>query len=348
MITKPTVLILGAGASINYGFPSGLQLKAHICNEIRRKSRRTYNDLVSYRYEGHVQEDVPEHVKDFYNNLLLSSEMSIDAFLEHNPEYSEIGRRAIANVLLRRENHVELFDNWIDKWLDPENKDKHWYQLLFSKLNARFEDFKKNKLKIITFNYDRSLEYFLLQSMKAKYSAHDDAEILEKLKSIPILHIYGKLGKLPGYDSEESSVPYGLGQDPGRYREHIDSASEQIITIHQAEEMQKVLKEARAYLRWAKRIYFLGFGYDQTNMELLFDDNGTNLLTASGLTLGDRCFGTAMGVSPHRMEYLRSWGLEGLRYDRGLKNRNETHKPFRFPDCTIYDFLYYNLNGRLD
>jgi len=28
VITKPTVLILGAGASINYGFPSGLQLKA--------------------------------------------------------------------------------------------------------------------------------------------------------------------------------------------------------------------------------------------------------------------------------------------------------------------------------
>ena len=37
MITTPTVLILGAGASINYGFPSGLQLKAEICRDLKGK-----------------------------------------------------------------------------------------------------------------------------------------------------------------------------------------------------------------------------------------------------------------------------------------------------------------------
>ena len=194
MITKPTVLILGAGASINYGFPSGLQLKALICKAIKERAD-IFNDLVQAT-------DDTDHVVDFYNNFLLSSEFSIDAFLQHNTKYFDVGRRAIANVLLRKEKHEELFDTWIDKWLDPENKDKHWYQLLFSKLNAPFEDFDKNDLTIITFNYDRSLEYFLWESMKAKYSDQDEKSTLEKLHKIPVIHVYGKLGSLPTYDAE--------------------------------------------------------------------------------------------------------------------------------------------------
>ena len=122
----------------------------------------------------------------FYNNFLLSSELSIDAFLEHNPKYFETGRRAIANVLTRKEGREELFEGWIDKWLDPENKEQHWYQLLFSKLNAPFKDFDKNDLTIITFNYDRSLEYFLWESMNAKYSEQDEKSALEKLGKISV------------------------------------------------------------------------------------------------------------------------------------------------------------------
>ena len=338
MITIPTVLILGAGASINYGFPSGLVLKAEICKEIKHKYG-SYSDLVKYKDE--------EHVQDFYNNLLLSSEMSIDAFLEHNIKYVEIGKRVIANILIRKEKHDELFDKWIEKWLEPTNEDKHWYQFLFSKLNAPFEEFESNNLKIITFNYDRSLEYFLLESMKAKYSEEDNNAILEKLHKIPILHIYGKLGNLPEYDLEKTCVPYDLlkirENDETWQRKKIYEASKNIITIHQSEEMSDVLTQAHDFLDWAKRIYFLGFGFYQINMERLFLLNGVNLLKE----LGGRCFGTAMNVSPHHKRFLAQFGLSQMQNDL----RNEVSrgiKPVRFPNDTIYNFLYYSHYSNLD
>ena len=67
MITKPTVLILGAGASINYGFPSGLQLKALICKEIKERAD-IFNDLRKVEGDEHSM----NYVDDFYHNLLLS------------------------------------------------------------------------------------------------------------------------------------------------------------------------------------------------------------------------------------------------------------------------------------
>lgn len=344
MIKVPTVLILGAGASIPFGFPSGLQLKAEICKAIREQGEVFVDLKLSTGDENRVQ--------DFYDNLLLSSEMSIDAFLEHNPDYSQIGRRAIANILLRKEKHIELYESWIDKWLDPTNKDKNWYQLFFSKLNASFEDFEKNDLKIITFNYDRSLEYFLWKSMNAKYSKQDKNAILEKLHKIPILHIYGKLGSLPEYDSKGPYVPYDLfGSVRGKEEEHwwrnyIYEASCKIITIHQAKEMEGVIEEAQRFLQSARRIYFLGFGYDKINMERLFLRYGTNLLKEGNL--GDKCFGTALDLSPHHKIFLHAFGLERMRQDFIQESRGDTSKPFHFPNSTIYDFLYYNRFSVLD
>jgi hypothetical protein len=342
MITKPTVLILGAGASINYGFPSGLQLKAEICKEIKLRNE-IFDDLVLSTDE--------DHVEDFYNNVLLSSEFSIDAFLEHNQKYFEIGRRAITNVLIRKEKHVELFEKWIDKWLDPENKDKHWYQLLFSKLNAPFDDFSKNDLKIITFNYDRSLEYFLWESMKAKYSEQDEESILEKLLGIPILHVYGKLGSLPVYDSDSSCVPYDLfrsvqATEERWWRKYIFEASQKIFTVHQAKEMSDVIAKAQTFLKHANRIYFLGFGYDKINMERLFIENDKNLLKEGGLST--KCWGTAMGISPHQKLYLGKFGLTHMMGDYIDEERGNTHRSLSFPDSTIYDFLYYNPFSKLE
>ena len=345
MITKPTVLILGAGASMNYGFPSGLQLKALICKAIKERAD-IFNDLRTVEGDEHSM----NYVDDFYHNLLLSSELSVDAFLEHNPGYFDIGRRAIANVLLRKERHVELFDKWIDKWLDPENQDKHWYQLLFSKLNAPFEDFEKNDLTIITFNYDRSLEYFLWESMKARYSDQDIGSALQKLRSISVIHVYGKLGGLPVYDNDPT-VCYDLFERVRQWPGFVHDASQSIFTVHQAEEMEEVITKAQESLLRAARIYFLGFGYDKINMERLFIRDCPNIERWNLLTqesLGSKCWGTAMGVSPHQKLYLGNFGLPHMKTDYVRESRGETDQPRNFPDSTIYDFLYYNPYSKLD
>ena len=68
MIPEPTVLILGAGASMNYGFPSGLQLKAKICKAIQEQEE-IFEDLAEATNEKHVQ--------DFYDYFPLSSSSPI-------------------------------------------------------------------------------------------------------------------------------------------------------------------------------------------------------------------------------------------------------------------------------
>jgi hypothetical protein len=53
--------------------------------------------------------------------------------------------------------------------------------------------FEDNKLSVITFNNDRSLEAFLFLSLQNLYG-FDVKTALERLDKIPIVHLYGSLG----------------------------------------------------------------------------------------------------------------------------------------------------------
>ena len=56
------------------------------------------------------------------------------------------------------------------------------------------EKFKKNNLRIITFNYDRSLEEFLLRAIQAKFGL-PEWEAFDLFKeAVSIEHVYGDLG----------------------------------------------------------------------------------------------------------------------------------------------------------
>ena len=67
-------------------------------------------------------------------------------------------------------------------------------------------DIKNDNVRFITFNCDRSLEYFLFQAVK--YSdGLDDEEALRVSTTIPILHVYGKLGSF-GFHMTQHSRPY--------------------------------------------------------------------------------------------------------------------------------------------
>ena len=90
MIEDPTVLILGAGASMPFGFPSGVMLKNEIYAILRDKRNMALNQLTN-----------PTVVRNFMERLTYFSE-SIDTFLEHekNKDNIELGKMAIAATLL--------------------------------------------------------------------------------------------------------------------------------------------------------------------------------------------------------------------------------------------------------
>ena len=109
MITKPTVFVLGAGASMPYGFPSGKQLVEHISEATRQKTTSLPPIPDDSRYlisREAIQAILVNNFgklesEKFGNALYLSNQYSIDAFLEHRTEFAEIGKLAISLFILR-------------------------------------------------------------------------------------------------------------------------------------------------------------------------------------------------------------------------------------------------------
>lgn len=93
----------------------------------------------------------------------------------------------------------------VEDGLFPPN-DPGWYRNLFTALaTPNVGDLAKAPLAVITFNYDRSLEVFLYQSIKYRYNLSDQ-DACRAFKSIPIIHPHGILGDYP-------DVPYKTSLD---------------------------------------------------------------------------------------------------------------------------------------
>ncbi len=243
MITTQTVLVLGAGVSIPYGFPSGGELINTVLENL--------DGWRNIFCEHGIQEKL---IGEFYQELRLSQQLSIDAFLENRPEFLSIGKLSIALSLFPCENEKSLFE------LGKQNKG--CYRYLFSKLSIGWEEFGDNKVSIITFNYDRSLEQFLFTAIKHSYGKSDE-QCAEVLGRIPIVHVHGSLGSLPW--QSQNSKPYNSD-----YSEmDLSRAIERIIVISEGHENSPEFQQAKQIMEEAKRRYFLGFGYHPKNIQRL-------------------------------------------------------------------------------
>jgi hypothetical protein len=247
MITKSTVLILGAGASKPFGYPTGKELKKTICDNLGQWEDGFFRSAVNL-----------DAVRDFKEHLTKSPDVSVDAFLEYRPEFLTIGKLAIASALIPLENESALFDDQYDK--------NNWYEYLFNEMSCRFEEFENNKLSIVTFNYDRSLEHYFINGLQAKYGKNIN-ECAIKLKTIPIIHLHGQLGNLPWQpvDVKKKSRAYGIN------RGYFDlfEASQQIKIVSENIGTDPEFIKAQELITKAEVVYFLGFGYNENNMQRL-------------------------------------------------------------------------------
>jgi hypothetical protein len=249
MIERDVTLILGAGASQPYGFPSGSDLVEQVL--LLKPELRPLEDTARV---GNFGVDIGEFGA-FRDALRASLVTSVDAFLETRRDHMKVGKRVIAGLLLPHENPDRI----------RVNVKGGWYDYLVNLLHApTAKDWKKNKLKIITFNYDRSLEFALWGALRARYSLSAD-DALELMSTIPIVHVYGSLGT------------FATGTDTAGRREYtpiatsatIASAAEQIQILHELEDDSASIQSARALLRQSEKIAFLGFGYHPMNVRRL-------------------------------------------------------------------------------
>ncbi|MDP6636059.1 MAG: hypothetical protein QGG42_14260 [Phycisphaerae bacterium] len=239
MINTPTVLLLGAGASMPFKFPSGPRLLYDVVNTTKGRKgwlAQTFGLL-------------EQEIEDFGQTLFRSGVTSVDAFLEHRRDLVDLGKILIALCLTPHEVPDRL-------WAEGHDTD-NWYKLLFRKMNAPFQRFGENNLSVITYNYDRSLEYFLHTSLMNLYGQDSDA-CWSQLDKIPIVHLHGQLADL-------RQRPYSGEPEPGGIRQSADG----IRIIHEDMDDDPQFKQAHQMLIAAERVYFVGFGYHPDNIRRL-------------------------------------------------------------------------------
>lgn len=279
MIKSNTVLVLGAGASAPFGFPTGQGLKDQVCENTLLKSG-SVKVIQSLGF-------TPDEITRFRKALQNSGRPSVDAFLEYRDDFIDIGKTAIATALLLYERTSGLFRDWAVKRIKPEHiQEGHWYDFLFSVLSdgVPFDELERNKLSIITFNYDRSIEHFLFTSLKNSYNKTDE-ECGEKLRKMEIIHVHGSLGPLDWQSrfTDLPSVPFDSGLDP----EIIRLAAKNIMIIPESDIDTPEFTKARNILLNSTQVLFLGFGYHPTNLKRLrIETLKTKHLNVKGTSVG--------------------------------------------------------------
>lgn len=242
-------LVLGAGASVAMGYPLGSGLRKEIINN----AESYYSEIIcGGSFECH---EIQEFVKEFKNSQINS----IDEFLAKRTEFGEIGKRAIASILLDMEDP--------DKLSDCDHED-HWYNYLFNKIvsGKQWNELDLSGIAIVTFNYDRSLEHYLAHALISAYGV-STSHAFDKIAQINIIHIYGSLGSCD--PSESDYFSYG----DGKSNMAVNIAASRLKIIPEGRQDDATLTTARTTLISSERIAFLGFGFDKTNLNRLDSKN---------------------------------------------------------------------------
>ena len=259
MILVRTTLVIGAGASAHLDFPTGERLTPQILELAKGMNDDLRNAL------GFAQEKCQE----FYVKFRDAGQPSIDRFLERQQEQEmvRLGKTLIAMALVPYENPDAL-----SRHRTQPGTYRNWYEDLFQAMRPNDgTDFFANRLAIVTFNYDRSLEHYLATAIFNSGYADTYEHALGRLESLCIFHFHGQLGRLK-LEPRERYRPYSTTVTP----EILTRCAEDIRVTHEWHPHLQNMRSLHVYARLARknlenseRIIFLGFGYDDTNLENL-------------------------------------------------------------------------------
>lgn len=241
MISTPTALVLGAGASNPYGFPLGYQLTETLRQGLTDADQRRAVEAAGFS---------PTDLDHFAETFRLSGSRSIDEFLARRMEFAEVGKAAITALVLSRERQSHLHPH--------ANHQDHWYEYLWDRLCSGVinpDDLYSNQLWIVTFNYDRSLQQYLRIAATNLFRKQNDQKWVEAfINNLRFIHVYGSV-----------DGTYGLF-DAVPLDERIRQGNS-IAIMAEGRNDAPHLQECRVLLQSARRVCYLGFGYDPQNLE---------------------------------------------------------------------------------
>ena len=280
MITRDTVLVVGAGGSKEYACPLGRDLVQQV-----------HESATGVGTGGGAREvlegcglDAGE-VDLFGQYLAKSQPPSVDVFLEGRQDLQNIGRHLMAYVLVQKEAEANL--NRLNR--DP---DEHWYQYVLDRLwDPSFKKLAENRLSVVTLNYDRSFEHFIHTGLLHR-SGRPAEQVDELMRQMHIVHVHGQLGYLPWQiGPEEERRPYQTTQT---WTEVSKAAKSIRIISDEIEDDDPHLKNARKLIEKAERVCFLGFGYHLANIRRLQLKD----------TDQSRTWGTVVGLHPEEISRM--------------------------------------------
>lgn len=336
MLQSRTLLILGAGASKEAGFPLGLELRDQLTamlSIVFSSDRQLSGDRVLGRYlQSLTQDDEAKALRLLEAARMVSRKLpqvpSIDALLSilSDPDAVAIAKAAICVAISRAEG-----DSLVNKGSEPGYDAKYfsklsatWYGKFFELLHQRVPASALNmlfeELTVISFNYDRSFEEYLFRAVQNLYdlSSEDSASLVRNLQ---VIHPYGRIAPLDW--EQRGGLKYGGIPSVERAEVAIKTFSEQIAD----DRLQTRMDEA---IQNSERVIFLGFGFLEENMDVL--DPGLQMRRKP-------LRGTAYGFSESNRDLVEDQ-LEGWLADLDMMEGHELRQPsVKLHDLTCERFI---------
>lgn len=316
MFDSPTVFVIGAGASAEYGIAVGDTLKAKIasllgfyfdgyalqsgdgqlCETLKR-----HNHAITGQYglsAPHFQ--AARHISDAMPHAL-----SIDNFIDAhrgNEPIELCAKLGIVKSIINEEGSSKLaalrlphdpfdFTSVSNGWI------ARLFQMLHEGVSVSEIDQLFQNVTLIVFNYDRCIETYLPRAVASYYgiSDHEARRLVSKLN---IVHPYGIVGNIDADGNIDP--PFGSSEI------NLLDALEGVNTFSEGLSDPSIAKSLASAMNEAETIVFLGFSFHPMNLRIL-SNPCPNLR---------RIFGTTHGLSDSAVASVEEALLEAFEKDR--------------------------------
>lgn len=291
MLNRNTTFVLGAGASVELGFPLGAELQTRISSRAREEAaglaqanlehldRKTYAISWSMNFLNHEEPAIERAQAKIAHGLPLAQ--SIDAFLfnnRHNQAIVDCGKLHILQAIISAERNSPLYGEEEAKAFCQSNAvdNRHGIPWRAAALNSSFMgalwkevsashtienlDLIFKNITIVNFNYDRSFEAAILFLLHSTFEISED-DALRIVDRIPIIRPYG----CPHGDSKysEASTKYG-----SLFGVHAHKTLENFRTFTESVD-EGVSLQAKDAIAKSSVLVYLGFAFHPQNVDLL-------------------------------------------------------------------------------
>lgn len=263
---RRSVVLVGAGASVDFGLPSGEEILAFF-----RKYRPVRNDVEHYSeafrdfyaFMGWSGLDANRFINQFsqcQQSIIGTQADSIDLFAYYQTEYSDIAKLMSVWKIWQTMESASEFCTRPTFMRPTQGQDgkiitastKNWIATcsrLYCAEHRSADDLKPESLTFITFNYDLLVERGINAFLENRFPG------ASSFPTPKILHVHGSFNPLT------KSKPR---------LEDIAAQAKQIRFVLETRElMPPVVHEARAALSSADAIYAVGFAFHPLNCDLL-------------------------------------------------------------------------------